>query len=131
MKYASQKYAYTRGYNLGRGVAAHIAVAEKAFGGRLPLGSVVHHWDGDGKNNTPSNLLVCPSESYHKLIHLRMRALEACGNANWLCCSYCQAFAQKEDLVESRKAGRIAAQYYHAVCRSARRKVIYHRKKEL
>ena len=53
----------------------HILVAEKALGKRLPTGAVIHHIDGNGANNTKSNLVVCPNEQYHKLLHTRERWL--------------------------------------------------------
>lgn len=61
-------------------VLEHILVAEKALGRFLPLGSPVHHVDGDRTNNAPSNLVVCEDAAYHNLLHRRMRALEASGD---------------------------------------------------
>lgn len=55
----------------------HIQVAEKALGKPLPKGAVVHHWDNNPLNNSPGNLLICPSQAYHMLIHKRMRQLAA------------------------------------------------------
>lgn len=48
-------------------------VVERALGHRLPLGAVVHHWDENPGNNNPANLLVCPNQAYHMIIHGRMR----------------------------------------------------------
>jgi len=31
----------------------------------------VHHVDGNRSNNTPSNLVICPNDSYHSLLHAR------------------------------------------------------------
>ncbi len=55
----------------------HIYLAEKALGKPLPKGAVVHHmnkkpWD----NETPLNLIVCPDQAYHLLLHRRMMACE-------------------------------------------------------
>ena len=55
----------------------HVVMAEKAIGRELPFGSVVHHVDRDGTNNntkTPWNLVVCPDQKYHLLLHARARA---------------------------------------------------------
>lgn len=58
--------------------AEHVLLAEKAIGRPLPPGAVVHHVDRDGTNNntkSPWNLVVCPDQRYHMLIHSRSRAL--------------------------------------------------------
>ena len=76
----------------GRVVAAHVLVAEAAFGGPLPRRAEVHHVDGNALNNAPSNLVVCPDQRYHKLLHMRARALDACGNPSWRICSFCKRY---------------------------------------
>jgi HNH endonuclease len=56
----------------------HILFAEKALGKPLPKGAVVHHMDRDGTNNntkSPWNLVICPNQGYHMLLHARARAL--------------------------------------------------------
>lgn len=63
----------------GRHRMEHIIVAEQALGRSLPPGAVVHHVDKDVTNNTPTNLVICPDQSYHMLIHKRMRELETLG----------------------------------------------------
>ncbi len=55
--------------------AAHVVVAEKALGKSLPKGAVVHHIDRNKQNNKPTNLVVCPNQAYHLLLHKRMREL--------------------------------------------------------
>lgn len=67
----------------------HILVAEKALGKKLPPGAVVHHVDGDPANNAPDNLVVCPDQAYHMLLHVRQRAFDACGNAAYKKCMNC------------------------------------------
>lgn len=51
-------------------VFEHILIAEKKIGRYLRKGEVVHHIDGDKKNNNPDNLLVC-TRSEHVQIHMR------------------------------------------------------------
>ena len=88
-----------RGFNVdGKVKREHILVAERAMGKPLPVGAVVHHVDRNRLNNAPTNLVVCPDQTYHMLIHTRMRALEACGHADWLMCQYCKQFDAPENL---------------------------------
>jgi len=82
----------------GRSVLRHILVAERALGKRLPKGAVVHHVDGDRRNDSNDNLVICPSAAYHQLIHVRTRALEACGHADWLHCFQCGKYSPPSEL---------------------------------
>lgn len=60
----------------GERIGEHVHLAEKALGRKLPPGAQVHHmnekpWD----NHTPFNLVICPDQSYHQLLHKRTRIL--------------------------------------------------------
>lgn len=68
----------------------HVEVAERALGKPLPKGAIVHHVNGVKTDNCPENLVVCQDQAYHKLLHQRMRARDACGNPNWRCCKWCK-----------------------------------------
>ena len=48
----------------------HRIVAEQILGRALRPGEVVHHLDGDKRNNAPENLIVFPSQSEHTKWHL-------------------------------------------------------------
>lgn len=47
----------------------HRIVAEQILGRPLLPGEVVHHIDGDKRNNEPSNLMVFTSQSEHAKWH--------------------------------------------------------------
>ena len=63
-------------------VREHILIVEKAFGKSLPKTAVIHHYTAD-------QLVVCQDNAYHKLLHQRQRAFEACGHASWRKCWIC------------------------------------------
>ena len=83
MAYHSINLGHTR-------VNMHTIIAERILGRTLPNRVEVHHLDGNGKNNHTSNLVICPDRAYHQLLHVRQKALDACGNANWLRCDRCK-----------------------------------------
>ena len=91
------RYKTVRHY--GESTVKHRVIAEIILGRQLPKGSVVHHIDGNGLNNSPNNLLICPSQEYHKLLHYRENALNECGNANWLKCVHCKKFGDPEKMM--------------------------------
>ena len=73
----------------GRKVFEHVLIAERVLGRKLPAGACVHHADENPSNNTPSNLVICPNQAYHSLLHIRARSLAECGNADWRKCKRC------------------------------------------
>jgi hypothetical protein len=94
----------------------HILVAEKALGKQLPRGAVVHHINTNRADNRPQNLVICPNAAYHALLHKRMRAIDACGNPNWMRCAFCKQYDDPKNLyispsskgtVEHRACGRV------------------------
>lgn len=58
----------------GRAIREHRVVAEETLGCPLRHGEVVHHVDGDHRNNDPSNLLVMPNQAAHMVLHRRLEA---------------------------------------------------------
>ena len=66
----------TPGHSRGtarRYVLAHILIAEKALGRPLPKGAVVHHANEKKDDNRNQNLVICENQTYHKLLHTRMK----------------------------------------------------------
>jgi hypothetical protein len=88
-------------------------VAEKALGKPLPRGAVVHHIDENPLNNEKTNLVICPSPGYHKILHQRLDAFKACGNYNWKKCTFCKTYDDPVNMKQE-KSGR----HVHAKCRS-------------
>lgn len=90
-KSADQLRWYRHGVRGGRSVQEHVLIAERALGRKLPAGAKVHHADGNRLNNSPSNLVICQSQSYHSLLHARMRVRAAGGDPNTqLICGSCK-----------------------------------------
>lgn len=84
-------------------VAKHILIVSKLLGRKVPNEVQIHHHDGDRSNNNPRNLVVCPDDSYHKLLHMRIRAKEVCGHAGWYKCRHCKKWDAPENLYVSPK----------------------------
>lgn len=97
-------------------VAEHIIIAEHILGCLLPEGAVVHHVDGNRKNNNMSNLVICQDSAYHTHLHLRMRAYEACGHANWRKCRYCKKWDDTVNMTYSTNG------HYHKACAANHRR---------
>lgn len=61
----------------GQRVYEHIALAEEALGKPLPKGAIVHHMNNKPWDNfTPFNLVICPNQDYHLLLHRRAKELD-------------------------------------------------------
>ena len=104
-------------------VYQHILVAEGVLGKHLQRGVVVHHVDHNGQNNNPSNLVVCESLAYHRILHHRENIYLACGNANFVRCKYCK---QYDDPVNNMYLRPGTQQGWHRDCHSK-----YHRERKL
>lgn len=111
---------YAREYvsSYGNTRPTHILMAERAIGRKLPSGAHVHHVDENPLNASPDNLVICPDAAYHKLLHRRTDALNACGNANWAKCTYCMKYDSPDNLtITTRKSnsGKTSLSY-HKIC---------------
>ena len=133
IEYILDKRLHSKGYLVlrkpardGREIFEHVLIAEKALGKSLPDGAEVHHWDENKANNKNSNLVICPDLDYHRLLHQRMRAKEACGHANWLHCHLCNKYDDPKNLYvyKNRRKG------YHKSCMSEYQKDRYNKDPE-
>ena len=107
-------------------IAVHILTAEKAVGRALEFPIEVHHINSQRDDNSNSNLVVCPDRKYHQLLHIRSRALDACGNANWSHWTICKQYDDPANMKLSYQYTPEA--YRHLLCAReqyyAKRKVI-------
>ncbi len=76
LKRSTGKGAIIRGRHIQvmvnrRRVYMHRLIVEQVLGKRLPAKAVVHHVNGNGLDNRKCNLVVCPDQSYHRLIEFR------------------------------------------------------------
>lgn len=71
-------------------------VATNALGKGLPFGAVIHHANEDKGDDTPSNLVICPDAAYHRLLHARTKAYNACGHASWIQCYFCGKWGSRD-----------------------------------
>jgi len=79
-------------------VLEHILIAEKALGRFLVEPERVHHVNLIKSENTNSNLVVCPNDSYHRLLHIRTKALSECGHSSWRKCCHCKEYADPKTM---------------------------------
>lgn len=129
MKKLKSKYRWVSNDN-GQGVPVHTVIAEKVLGKKMPKGAEIHHVDGNGHNNAHENLVVCPSDAYHKLLHVRTKALEACGNADWLKCVRCGKYDAPENLYLYIPKDQSSPRGEHRKCHAAHSLKSYYKQKE-
>jgi len=73
-------------------VKESLLIAENILGKPLPKDAIIHHIDGVRDNNAPINLVVCQDHFYHRLIHVRTRAFNACGFSHYRSCKCCKKY---------------------------------------
>lgn len=118
--YMSTGYAFVRDSDGKR--FEHVRVAEKALGHPLPVLAIVHHINKDQGDNRPNNLIICESQAYHLLLHLRERAFNGCGKPNWKRCSFCKKWDDPKNLYLFKRT----ATARHRECGNAYKRRRYH-----
>mgnify|MGYP000915328673 FL=1 len=117
----------------GRQRLTHILIAERVLGKPLPAGAVVHHANCDPSDNRNENLVICPDQRYHLLIHRRTRAFEATGDANKHKCCHCGEYDDAANMHEHNgydKDGECPITiFWHKTCRNAYNRAYYEKRK--
>ena len=96
-------------------VLVHRMIAETVLGKPLPQKAVVHHVNEDKTDNAKCNLVICEDTKYHRLLHQRKRALDACGNANHRKCHICKKYDNTMNLKKKKNE----EVHYHVSCVTA------------
>lgn len=91
-------------------VYEHILKAEKALGNNLPLNAEVHHLNCTTDSGP---LVICQNKAYHMLLHMRTKALQECGHANWHKCQFCRIYDDPRHMYAPNKGTA-----YHRECRN-------------
>ena len=82
----------------GKSVTEHRVIAEKILGRPLKNEECVHHVDGDGRNNSNDNLVICPNAAYHKFLHMRADAYDNSGNPDARQCYLCKKWDEQNHM---------------------------------
>lgn len=112
---ACLKKDHPRASSIG-GVLEHVLIAEAALGKVLPPKAVIHHTDEQHGTVDPLGIVICPDDAYHKLLHIRSRALRESGNANWRKCWVCKRYDDPRNLRINK------AHVYHQECNKLRQR---------
>lgn len=67
-------------------------VVERVLGRLLKSTEIVHHVNLDESDDRNENLVVCQDKAYHNMLHRRLRARLACGDANKRHCQFCNGW---------------------------------------
>jgi hypothetical protein len=112
-------YGYLAVGQGGKKQGEHRLIVEKAIGRPLKWPEEVHHLNENKLDNRPENLVVCPDRAYHKLLHVRQAAFDACGHYDYRKCPFCG----KHDDPANMKHNKSSRYFFHRECRNKTRRV--------
>jgi hypothetical protein len=119
---------HERGHTPTNYVFEHIVIAERALGRPILPPIEVHHVDENKGNNANNNLVICPDKAYHQMLHRHMKALQACGNSEWLHCTYCKKYDDPKNLSTVFDKSNGASKSYHKACARDYMRAAYQRR---
>lgn len=111
----------------GRLRGLHDVMAEKVLGRALKDDEQIHHVNEIKHDNRPENLVICPDTAYHRLLHIRQKALDTCGNPDYRRCQKCGAYSNPSDMIIG--GGRSVHAFMHSDCKKAYRQKLAARAK--
>lgn len=97
-------YGYPK-FSIGNGEDYHVHryVAEQAIGRKLKNRESVHHLNYDKSDCRRQNLIVCPDDSYHRLLHARTDVLLDGYHPDVdAYCSGCKTYHPKQEFPKSK-----------------------------
>lgn len=96
-------YVLIRGSRDTVGIHLHRYIVEQAIGRKLRTKEIVHHINYNKLDNRRCNLLLCPDQAYHKLIHARTDAINSGVNLETQHkCSSCKEVKMKSDFPKNK-----------------------------
>ena len=75
LKYNDNNSDYKSRFHNGEKIFEHRENAEKKIGRKLLKNEIVHHIDGDKKNNSFNNLYICKDKSEHMRLHDKLEKI--------------------------------------------------------
>lgn len=109
----------------GRRVQEAVVVAERALGKPLPKGAVVHHVNEDPLDCRNKNLVILQNQGMHNILHGRLKALQATGNAHAKPCKFCHKYDDPALLIKT------GTSHYHRECGNRYSRSLAQRRKQI
>ncbi len=108
-------------------IAEHRLKAQIILGKKLTPKQHVHHFNVAGQ----STLIICESNTYHKLLHVRQRAYEETGSPHKRKCHFCTLYDDIDKLSANtdQRLGASTPSYYHKDCNANYQKQRWNRMK--